>query len=121
MKFKQGRWLKPYIDFNTNKIKEATREFKKDLFKLLNNAVFGKCLESVRGHADFELINNPERLQKVIHHPALNHMQYISSELVGVEKQKTQVLLDKPIYVGFSVLDLSKLHMYKFYYDVFKK
>ena len=78
-------------------------------------------MENVRNHIDFELINKPDRLQKVIHHPALNHIHYINSDLVGAEKQKSRVVLNKPIYVGFSVLDLSKLHMYKFYYDVFKK
>jgi len=121
LKFKQGRWLQPYIDFNTNERKEATCEFKKDLFKLMNNAVYGKTMENVRNHVDFELINNPERLQKVIHHPALKHIHYISSDLVGAEKQKAEVVLDKPIYVGFSVLELSKLHMYKFYHNVLKK
>jgi len=77
-------------------------------------------MENVRNHVDFELINNPERLQKVIHHPALKHIHYISSDLVGAEKQKAEIVLDKPIYVGFSVLELSKLHMYKFFYDVLK-
>ena len=85
----------------------------------MNNAVYGKTMENVRNHIDFELINNPERLQKVIHHPALKHIHYISSDLVGAEKQKADVVLDKPIYVGFSVLELSKLHMYKFFFTMF--
>ena len=103
LKFKQGRRPQPYIDFSTSKRKEATCEFEKDLFKLMNNAVYGKTMENVRNHIDFELINNPDRLQKVIHHPALNHIHCINSHPVGAEKQKTRVVLNKPIYVGLSV------------------
>ena len=61
IKFNQSNWLKECIDFNTDKRKEATNDFDKDLFKLMNNAVYGKTMEDVRGHVDFELVDTPER------------------------------------------------------------
>ena len=118
--FNQADFLKPYIDFNTEKRKNAKTEFEKDLFKLLNNAVYGKTLENVRNHIDFELVNTPERFQKLVNKPSYKHRHIINESLVGVEKEKATVELDKPIYMGLSILDYSKIHMYSFYYDVVK-
>ena len=64
IKFKQVEWLKPWIDFNIDKRKASTNEFQWDLFKLMNNAVFGKCMENVKSHVDFELVNDIKRLEK---------------------------------------------------------
>ena len=118
--FNQADFLKPYIDFNTEKRKNAKTEFEKDLFKLLDNAVYGKTLENVRNHIDFELVNTPERFQKLVNEPSYKHRHIINESLVGVEKEKATVELDKPIYMGLSILDYSKIHMYSFYYDVLK-
>ena len=118
--FNQADFLKPYIDFNTEKRKNAKTEFEKDVFKSLNIAVYGKTLENVRNHIDFELVNTPERFQKLVNKPTYNHRHIISESLVGVEKEKATVELDKPIYMGLSILDYSKIHMYSFYYDVLK-
>ena len=62
IKFQQGAWLKTWIDFNAEKRKEAKRDFKKDIFRLLNNAVFGMTMENLRNHMDFELVTmGPKR------------------------------------------------------------
>ena len=119
--FKQKAWLKPWIDFNTNKRKSATSDFEKDMYKLMNNAVYGKTMENVRNHINFELVDTPERYQKCVNNPTFKHRHIINENLVGVEKLKETVKLNKPIYVGMSILDLSKLHMYSFYYDVLKE
>ena len=119
--FKQKAWLKPWIDFNTEKRKKATSDFEKDMYKLMNNAVYGKTMENVREHIDFELVDTPERYQKCVNKPTFKHRHIINENLVGVEKVKATVKLNKPIYVGMSILDLSKLHMYCFYYDVLKR
>ena len=120
IKFHQREWLKPWIDFNTNKRKEAKSDFEKDMFKLMNNAVYEKTMENVRNHMDFELVSTQERLQKCVNNPNYKNRHIINETLVGVEKTKTILKLDKPIYLGMSILDLSKHHMYSFYYDVLK-
>ena len=121
IKFQQRAWLKPWIDFNTEKRKVAKSDFEKDMFKLMNNAVYGKTMENVRNHMDFELVHKQERIQKCINNPNYKSRHIINENLVGVEKIKTSITLDKPIYLGMSILDLSKHHMYSFYYDVLKK
>ena len=118
VKFKQRCWLKPWIDFNTEKRKVAKSDFEKDMFKLMNNAVYGKMMENVRNHIDFELVSTQERIQKCINNPNYKGCHIINEELAGVEKTKTVLKLNKPIYLGMSILDLSKVHMYSFYYDV---
>ena len=119
--FQQKCWLKPWIDFNTNKRKNATSDFEKDMYKLMNNAVYGKTMENVREHINFELVDTPERYAKCVNNPTFKNRHIINESLVGVEKLRETVKLNKPIYVGMSILDLSKLHMYSFYYDVLKE
>ena len=77
-------------------------------------------MENVREHINFELVDTPERFQKCVNNPTYKHRHIINENLVGVEKLKETVKLSKPIYVGMSILDLSKLHMYSFNYDVLK-
>ena len=120
IKFEQKEILKPYIEFNTEKRKNARNDFEKDIFKLLNNAVFGKTMEDKRKHLDFEIVSDEKRFMKCVNNPSFKHSHIINENLVGVEKQKPKLKLDKPIFIGMSILDLSKQHMYKFYYDVMK-
>ena len=120
IKFSQKEILKPYIEFNTDKRKNANNDFEKDVYKLMNNAVFGKTMEDKRKHLEFEIASDETRFMKCVNNPSFTHSHIISDNLVGVEKQKAQLKLDKPIFIGMSILDLSKQHMYKFYYDVMK-
>ena len=118
--FYQSDFLKPFVEFNTEKRKQAKNEFEKDLFKLMNNSVYGKTMENVRNHIDFELVNNPVRFQKLVNTPTYKHRHIINENLVGVEKEKHTVELNKPIYMGMSILDYSKIHMYSFHCDILK-
>ena len=120
IKFNQANFLKPFIEFNTEKRKQAKNDFEKDLFKLMNNSVYGKTMENVRHHLDYELVSTPERFQKCVNKPTYRNRHIITEDLVGVEKKFATVKLDKPIYMGMSILDYSKTHMYSFYYDVLK-
>ena len=120
IKFEQKEILKPYIEFNTEKRKNARHDFEKDIFKLLNNAVFGKTMEDKRKHLDFEIVGDERRFMKCVNNPSFKRSHIINENLVGVEKRKPKLKLDKPIFIGMSILDLSKQHMYKFYYDVMK-
>ena len=78
-------------------------------------------MENVRNHINFELITSPQRFEKVVNEPYFKHSHIINENLVGVEKTRPITKLNKPIYVGMSILELSKLHMYHFYYDVLKR
>ena len=113
--------MKSWNDFKTEKRAKSDNEVKKDLFKLMNNAVFGKTMENVRNHINFELITSAQRFEKVVNEPYVKHSHIINENLVGVEKTRPETKLKKPIYVGMSILELSKLHMYNFYYDVLKE
>ena len=120
IKFEQKEILKPYIEFNTEKRKNARNDFEKDMYKLNNNSVFGKCMEDKRKYMDFEIVCDETKFMKCVNNPAFKHNPFINENLVGVEKQKAKLKLDKPIFIGMSILDLSKQHMYRFYYDVMK-
>ena len=86
----------------------------------MNNSVYGKTMENVRKHGDFEIVNTPERFQKLVNKPLFKHRHIINEDLVIVEKNKHTVELKKPIYMGMSILDYFKIRMYSFSYDVLK-
>jgi hypothetical protein len=123
MSFKQKEWLKPYIDHNTQKRKDACaqkNEFLKNFYKLMNNAVFGKTMENIRQRIRFELVHSKEQLTKLaskIYYKG--HVIFGDDEnsIVGVNMHKTRCLLNKPIYAGMAILDLSKTWMYNFHYN----
>ncbi len=117
---KQKDFLKPFIDLNTKKRKETDNEFYKDMYKLMNNAVSGKTMEHVRKHTNFEFVTDKRRLDRCLSNPTYKHSHIINENLVGVEMTKSVVKLNKPIFIGLTVSELSKLHMYQFYYDVLK-
>ena len=122
IEFRHKQWLKPWmIDFNTEKRKNATSDFSKDMCKLMNNAAYGKTMQNIRNQIDFDLVDTPERYQKCVNNPNFKYRHIINENLIGVEKAKSVIKLSKPVYVGMCILDLSKQHMYSFYYDILKK
>ena len=121
LQFNQSKWLKPYIDFNTQKRTVSKNEFEKDLYKLMNNAVFGKTMENMRARVDIQLCTDADKLVRIMAKPQYMESRiYKDDALVAVKQVPKKVELNKPIYVGLSVLDLSKLHMYQFHYDYIK-
>lgn len=115
--FNQSAWLAPYIELNTELRKNATDDFSKEMFKLMNNAVYGKTLENVRKRTNVILLNNADKLSFYTAKPNLRSFKIFHEYLVGVECSRVTVLLNKPIYIGVAVLDLSKLVMLKLYYS----
>ena len=120
IEFNQKAWLKPYIDMNTELRKLAKDNFEKDLFKLMNNAVFGKTMENIRKHRNIKLVTTDKKRNKLISEPNYHTINYISEDLSIIEMNKTKVKMDKPIYLGLSILDVSKILMYEFWYDYMK-
>ena len=121
LEFDQSPWLKPYIDFNTEQRTRASNEFEKDFFKLMNNAMFGKTMENLRNRRNIELATERNRIIKLAARPTFRSKTIISDDLTAVENYKTSVTLDKPIYVGFAVLELSKDLMFDFHYGYIKR
>ena len=115
--FKQSPWLKKFIDFNKMKRAAATSDFEKDFFKLLNNSVFSKKQENLRNRIKVEAITSENIALKRICKPSFKRSQTIHENLVLIQTTIANLKLCKPIYVGFSVLELSKLLMYHFHYN----
>ena len=120
IEFNQKAWLKQYIDLNTELRKLAKDDFEKDLFKLMNNAVFGKTMENIRKHRDIKLVTTDKKRSKLVSEPNYHTMNYILEDLSIIEMNKTKVKMNKPIYLGLSILEISKILMYEFWYDYMK-
>jgi len=121
LQFKQKPWMKPYIDFNTEKRKLSKNDFEKDFFKLLNNSVYGKTLESVRKRQNIKLRTSDKLIDKDLSNPRFINRKIFDEDLVAIHMTKEKLVLNKPIYVGFCVLELSKELMYDFHYGFIKK
>ena len=120
IEFNQKEWLKPYIDMNTELRKAAKNDFEKDLFKLMNNSVFGKTMENIRKHRDIKLVTTDKKRSKLVSEPNYRTINLISEDLSIIEMKKTKVKMNKPIYLGLSILEISKILMYEFWYDYMK-
>ena len=105
---------------NTELRKLAKDDFDKDLFKLMNNAVLGKTMENIRKHRDIKLVTTDKKRNKLVSEPNYHTMNYISEDLSIIEMNKTKVKMNKPIYLGLSISDISKILMYEFWYDYMK-
>ena len=120
IKFNQEAWLKPYIDMNTELRKAAKNDFEKDVFKLMNNLVFGKTMENIRKHKDIMLVTTDKKRSKLVSEPNYHTINLISEDLSIIEMKKAKVKMNKPIYLGLSVLEISKILIYEFWYDYMK-
>ena len=120
IEFNQEAWLKPCINMNTELRKLAKNNFKKDFFKLMNNLVFVKTMENIRKHRDIKLVTTNKRRNKLVSESNYHAINYISEDLSIIEMDKTKVKMNKPIYLGLSILEISKLLMYEFCYDYMK-
>ena len=120
IEFNHKAWLKPYINMNMELGKLAKDDFEKDLFKLMNNAVFGKTMENIRKYRDIKLVTTDKKRSKLVSEPNYHTINYISEDLSIIEMNKTKMKMNKPIYLGLSILEISKILMYEFWFDYMK-
>jgi hypothetical protein len=122
LQFDQSKWLKQYIDTNTELRKKSSDESAKNFYKLMNNAVYGKTMENVFNRKNYKLVGkqNIDKVIKMTRSSDFKKEHLLTENLVILEMNKTEISFNKPIYIGFSILELSKLHMYRLHYDTIK-
>lgn len=120
LKFKQIAWTADYIKMNIELRKQATNDFDKNLFKILNNSLYGKTIEAVKNRRDIRLINRWNgryNAENLISKPNFKRYVTFGDDLIAVEMNKLNILMDKPIYAGCIILEISKLIMNNFFYN----
>ena len=122
IRFNQKAWLKPYNDINNELRTDAKNDFfkLKDFFKLRNNTVFGKTMENVRKQRDIKLVTTHKRRNQLASESNYHATKYFSENLLALEIKKTKVKLNKLVYLGMSIVDISKTLMYEFWHDYIK-
>ena len=105
---------------NTELRKQAKNDFEKYFYKLMNNAVFVNIMENVRKHRDIKLVTTDKRRNQLVSEPNYHTTIWFSENLLPIEMKKTKVKMNKPVYLGLSILEMSKTLMYEFWYDYMK-
>ena len=121
LEFKQSDWMKKYTDFNIEKKMNVAGDFQKDFFKLMINSVYGKTMENLQKRINVRLINNEKDFLKYTSKPTYITCKIFSKDYAAIHEIKPVLILNKPSYVGFTVLDFSKWKMYDFHYSFIKK
>ena len=106
IQFNQKAWLKLYIDMNTELRKQAKNDFAKDFFKLMNNSVFRKTMENVRKHRDIKLVTTDKKRNQLVSETNYHTTKWFPENLLAIEMKKTKVKMNKPVYLGLSILEI---------------
>ena len=120
IQFKQEAWLTEYIIGNITLRKQAENDFRRGFYKLLNNSIFGKTMESVRKHRDIKLVTTDKRRNQLVGEPNYHTTKWFSENLLTTEMEKIKVKMNKLIYLGLAISDISQTLIYKFWYDYIK-
>ena len=120
LRFKQAKWLKPYIEVNTQKRKQATNKCDQDFYKLMSNSVYGKLCESKRNRLKVSLVRTEEDVLNVSQKANFSRIKIVDEDLAIAACKQSFILWDKPTIVGAAILDLAKFFMFNFHYNVMK-
>lgn len=120
IEFKQSAWMRVYIEKNQNLRAAATSDFEKNFYKLMNNACYGKTCENQRKRTNIQLVTEVDKAQKLLALPQTLSFRVFTPTIAAIELMKPRCLINRPFYVGFTVLEFAKLHMYRFHYDFVK-
>ena len=102
----QNAWLKTYVDMDTELRQKAKNNFEKDLFKLMNPAVFGKTMKNMSKHINIELATTENRRNHLVLKPNCHTTKFFTKYLLAMEKIKSQRIINKPVYLVLSILHL---------------
>ena len=119
IKLNQKAWLKPHIDMNTKLRQKAKNNFKKDVLKLMN-VFFGKTMKNERKHKNIKLVTTEGRGNYLVSKPGFHTTKFFTENILATEIRKTQIIMNKPVYLELSILDLSKTVMYELWYNYVK-
>ena len=108
IQFNQEPWLKEYIGMNTKLRTETKNVFEKHFFKLMNNSVFGKTMENVRKHRDIKLETTDKIRNQLVSEPNYHMTKRFSEGLLAIEMKKIKLKINKPVYLGLSITEISK-------------
>jgi hypothetical protein len=120
IEFKQSAWMRVYIEKNQNLRAASTSDFEKNFYKLMNNACYGKTCENQRKRTNIQLVTDVVKTQKLLALPQTLSFRVFTPDIAAIELMKPRCLINRPFYVGFTVLEFAKLHMYRFHYDFVK-
>ena len=108
IQFNQKAWFKPYINMITKLRTEAKNDLEKDFFKLMSNVVFGNTMENLRKHRNIKLVTTDKRRNQLVSEPNYHTINEFSEEFAAIEMKKAKVKMNKPVYLGMSILILAK-------------
>lgn len=123
LQFNQSKWMKPYIELNITLRTKASNEFEKNLYKLMCNAIYGKTMENVRVRSDIRIKTEWDGrygARKLISQPNFKRASVFDEKLIAAHMEKTNAVMNKPIAIGMTVLELSKVLMCDFHYNHMK-
>ena len=86
----------------------------------MNNSVFGKTMENIRKHRGIKIVTTEEKRIKLVSQPNYHTTKQFSEKLLAIEMKNTKVKMNRPIYLGMSILDISKILIYELWYDYIK-
>ena len=118
--FNQEAWMKNYVINNIEDRKKADSDFKKDFYKLMCNAVFGQSIEQVKNHRGIRLVTTDKERYQLVSEPNYHTTKRFSEDLIAVEMKKTELKMNKSIYLDIAILDISRTLMYEFWYNYLK-
>jgi len=109
--------MRPFIEYCNSQRKNAKTDFESGLYKLLPNAFFGKSCENLRKRVNIRLVTDPKKLIRAAGKSTFKRSTIVNSDLVLVETARTKIYMNRPIALGFFILEMAKLVMYRFYYE----
>ncbi|CAG8552482.1 13913_t:CDS:2 [Acaulospora colombiana] len=123
IEFNQSPWMKPFMEELARSRALAKKDFEKNMYKLLGNANYGKTVENVRKYQRIDFVRpegESKKFKKLVADPSYKSHRILAENLVGISRHQSKARLSKPIFIGMSVLDESKITMYNFYYNIMK-